>query len=100
MIGGGASAQVMADGLDIILSDPQVEVVFVNVFGGITACDAVAKGIVGALAELGNAATKPLVVRLDGNKVDEGRAILREAAHPLVTLAETMDDPAARDWLR
>jgi succinyl-CoA synthetase beta subunit len=68
--------------------------VFVNVFGGITACDAVAKGIVGALAELGHSASKPLVVRLDGNKVEEGRAILREANHPLVTLAETMDEGA------
>jgi succinyl-CoA synthetase beta subunit len=93
-IGGGASAQVMANGLHIILGDPQVKSVFVNVFGGITACDAVAKGIVGALAELGSSASKPLVVRLDGNKVEEGRAILRDANHPLVTLAETMDEGA------
>jgi succinyl-CoA synthetase beta subunit len=93
-IGGGASAEVMAAGLDVILGDPQVKSVFVNVFGGITACDAVAKGIVGALAELGSTATKPLVVRLDGNKVEEGRAILRDANHPLVTLAETMDEGA------
>jgi succinyl-CoA synthetase beta subunit len=93
-IGGGASAEVMAAGLDVILGDPQVKSVFVNVFGGITACDAVAKGIVGALAELGASASKPLVVRLDGNKVDEGRAILRDANHPLVTLAETMDEGA------
>lgn len=93
-IGGGASAEVMAAGLDVILNDPQVKSVFVNVFGGITACDAVAKGIVGALAELGSAANKPLVVRLDGNKVEEGRAILAEANHPLVTLAATMDEGA------
>ncbi|MBX3094807.1 MAG: ADP-forming succinate--CoA ligase subunit beta [Cryobacterium sp.] len=93
-IGGGASAEVMAAGLDVILGDEQVKSVFVNVFGGITACDAVAKGIVGALAELGSAANKPLVVRLDGNKVDEGRAILLEANHPLVTLAENMDQGA------
>jgi succinyl-CoA synthetase beta subunit len=93
-IGGGASAEVMAAGLDVILGDPQVKSVFVNVFGGITACDEVAKGIVGALAELGHAANKPLVVRLDGNNVVEGRRILEEAAHPLVTLAENMDQGA------
>ena len=93
-IGGGASAEVMAAGLDVILGDPQVKSVFVNVFGGITACDAVANGIVGALAKLGDAATKPLVVRLDGNNVDEGRAILAEAAHPLVTVVDTMDSAA------
>lgn len=93
-IGGGASAEVMANGLSIILGDPQVRAVFVNVFGGITACDQVAKGIVGALAELGSAANKPLVVRLDGNNVAEGRRILEEAAHPLVTLAENMDQGA------
>jgi succinyl-CoA synthetase beta subunit len=84
----------MANGLDIILSDPAVKSVFVNVFGGITACDAVANGIVTALSMLGDEANKPLVVRLDGNNVDEGRAILNKAAHPLVTLAETMDDGA------
>lgn len=95
-IGGGASAEVMAAGLDVILNDPQVKSVFVNVFGGITACDAVAKGIVGALAELGSSANKPLVVRLDGNKVEEGRAILAEANHPLVTLAASMDEGAAK----
>ncbi|MDX2376001.1 ADP-forming succinate--CoA ligase subunit beta [Microbacterium sp. LRZ72] len=93
-IGGGASAEVMAAGLDVILGDPQVKSVFVNVFGGITACDAVAKGIVGALAELGSTATKPLVVRIDGNRVEEGRRILAEANHPLVTLAATMDEGA------
>jgi succinyl-CoA synthetase beta subunit len=93
-IGGGASASVMAAGLDVILGDPQVQSVFVNVFGGITACDAVANGIVQALEILGDAATKPLVVRLDGNNVEEGRRILAEAAHPLVTLALTMDDGA------
>jgi succinyl-CoA synthetase beta subunit len=95
-IGGGASAEVMAAGLDVILNDPQVKSVFVNVFGGITSCDAVAKGIVGALAELGSAANKPLVVRLDGNKVEEGRRILADANHPLVTLAATMDEGAAK----
>ena len=93
-IGGGASAEVMAAGLDVILNDPQVKSVFVNVFGGITACDAVANGIVGALNTLGPKATKPLVVRLDGNNVDEGRKILKEFNHPLVSLAETMDDGA------
>jgi len=93
-IGGGASAEVMAAGLDVILGDAQVKSVFVNVFGGITSCDAVANGIVGALNTLGAAATKPLVVRLDGNKVDEGRAILAAANHPLVTLATSMDDGA------
>jgi succinyl-CoA synthetase beta subunit len=93
-IGGGASAAVMAAGLDVILGDPQVKSVFVNVFGGITACDAVANGIVGALETLGDTATKPLVVRLDGNKVEEGRAILAAANHPLVTLATSMDDGA------
>jgi succinyl-CoA synthetase beta subunit len=93
-IGGGASAEVMAAGLDVILGDPQVKSVFVNVFGGITACDAVANGIVGALAKLGDAATKPLVVRLDGNNVVEGRQILEDAAHPLVTVVDTMDEAA------
>jgi len=95
-IGGGASAEVMAAGLDVILGDPQVKSVFVNVFGGITACDAVANGIVGALAKLGSAATKPLVVRLDGNNVVEGRKILADANHPLVTVVDTMDEAADR----
>lgn len=93
-IGGGADAQVMADGLDVILGDEQVNSVFVNVFGGITACDQVARGIVQALEILGDTASKQLVVRLDGNKVDEGRAILAEANHPLVTIAATMDEGA------
>ena len=93
-IGGGASAEVMANGLDVILGDTQVKSVFVNVFGGITACDAVANGIVGALAKLGDSASKPLVVRLDGNNVAEGRRILAEAAHPLVTVVDTMDEAA------
>jgi succinyl-CoA synthetase beta subunit len=93
-IGGGANAQVMADGLDVILNDPQVKSVFVNVFGGITACDEVANGIKGALEILGDAATKPLVVRLDGNNVDAGRAILNELNHPLVTQVDTMDGAA------
>jgi succinyl-CoA synthetase beta subunit len=90
-IGGGASAEVMAAGLDVILGDKQVKSVFVNVFGGITSCDAVASGIVKALQMLGSNANKPLVVRLDGNSVEEGRRILTEANHPLITLAETMD---------
>lgn len=93
-IGGGASAEVMAAGLDVILNDPQVKSVFVNVFGGITACDAVANGIVGALEKLGPKASKPLVVRLDGNNVDQGRAILAKANHPLVSVVETMDQAA------
>ena len=93
-IGGGASAEVMANGLDVILGDEQVKSVFVNVFGGITACDAVANGIVGALEKLGSAASKPLVVRLDGNNVAEGRRILAERNHPLVTVVETMDEAA------
>ena len=93
-IGGGANAQVMADGLDVIIHDEQVKSVFVNVFGGITACDEVANGIKGALEILGDEATKPLVVRLDGNNVDQGRAILDELNHPLVTQVGTMDGAA------
>src|SRR5574340_495977 len=93
-IGGGASAEVMAAGLHVILGDAQVKSVFVNVFGGITACDAVANGIVGALKKIGDEADKPLVVRLDGNNVEEGRRILSEANHPLVTLVGTMDEAA------
>lgn len=93
-IGGGASAEVMAAGLEIILGDEQVKSVFVNVFGGITSCDAVANGIVKALEILGDSATKPLVVRLDGNNVEEGRRILSEANHPLVVQANTMDSGA------
>jgi succinyl-CoA synthetase beta subunit len=95
-IGGGASAEVMANGLQIILGDAQVKSVFVNVFGGITSCDAVANGIVHALEMLGDEADKPLVVRLDGNNVEKGRRILETASHPLVTLAETMDGAADR----
>ena len=95
-IGGGASAAVMANGLDVILNDPQVKSVFVNVFGGITSCIEVANGIVGALETLGDEASKPLVVRLDGNAVDEGRAILAAANHPLVTIVDTMDGAAAK----
>jgi succinyl-CoA synthetase beta subunit len=93
-IGGGASAEVMANGLEIILGDPEVKSVFVNVFGGITACDAVANGIVKALEILGDEATKPLVVRLDGNNVELGRQILAAAANPLVTVVDTMDNAA------
>ncbi|MET9868214.1 ADP-forming succinate--CoA ligase subunit beta [Streptomyces sp. NPDC006386] len=93
-IGGGASAQIMADGLSVILSDTDVKSVFVNVFGGITACDAVADGIVRALDSV--RLTKPLVVRLDGNNAARGRAVLDEHAHPLVEQATTMDGAAAR----
>ncbi len=98
-IGGGASATVMANGLDIVLNDPEVEAVFVNVFGGITACDAVANGIVQALAmleEQGTPATKPIVCRIDGNNALEGRRILTEAEHDLIELVDTMDDAARR----
>ena len=95
-IGGGASAEVMANGLSIILGDAAVRSVFVNVFGGITACDAVANGIVQALAMLGDKATKPIVVRLDGNNVELGRKILNEANHPLIQQLDTMDGAAAK----
>jgi succinyl-CoA synthetase beta subunit len=98
-IGGGASAEVMANGLEIVLSDPSVRSVFVNVFGGITACDAVANGIVSALAmlaERGEAVDRPIVVRLDGNKAAEGRAILQEANLPVVEQVDTMDGAARR----
>ncbi len=93
-IGGGANAEVMANGLDVILNDEQVKSVFVNVFGGITACDEVANGIKGALEILGDEASKPLVVRLDGNNVDKGRQILEDLDHPLVTQVDTMDGAA------
>jgi succinyl-CoA synthetase beta subunit len=98
-IGGGASAEVMANGLEIILSDPSVKSVFVNVFGGITSCDAVANGIVSALsllADKGEELTKPLVVRLDGNNAAEGRRILTERNHPLIEQVDTMDGAASR----
>ena len=95
-IGGGASAEVMANGLSIILGDSDVRSVFVNVFGGITACDAVANGIVQALDMLGSKAIKPIVVRLDGNNVELGRKILNDANHPLVEQLETMDGAAAK----
>ncbi|MET9124106.1 ADP-forming succinate--CoA ligase subunit beta [Streptomyces sp. NPDC004528] len=93
-IGGGASARIMADGLTVVLSDPAVKSVFVNVFGGITACDAVAEGIVQALESV--RLTKPLVVRLDGNNAARGRAVLDDRAHPLVHQATTMDGAARR----
>ncbi|MGA1243574.1 MAG: ADP-forming succinate--CoA ligase subunit beta [Candidatus Nanopelagicaceae bacterium] len=95
-IGGGASAQIMADGLSIILGDKDVKSVFVNVFGGITSCDAVANGIIQALEMLGDKASKPIVVRLDGNNVIEGRAILNKANHPLIQQVDSMDGAAAR----
>jgi succinyl-CoA synthetase beta subunit len=98
-IGGGASAEVMANGLEIVLGDPSVRSVFVNVFGGITACDAVANGIVTAIEMLktrGDAIDKPLVVRLDGNNAAEGRRILDEAEHDIVEMVDTMDGAAER----
>jgi succinyl-CoA synthetase beta subunit len=98
-IGGGASATVMANGLDIVLNDPDVKAVFVNVFGGITACDAVADGILQALTmleEKGTPVTKPIVARIDGNNAEEGRRILDEANNPLVERVETMDEAARR----
>jgi succinyl-CoA synthetase beta subunit len=98
-IGGGASAEVMADGLEIVLSDPSVKSVLVNVFGGITSCDAVANGIVsaiGMLASQGKEVRHPIVVRLDGNNAEEGRRILEEAALPTVEQVATMDDAARR----
>jgi succinyl-CoA synthetase beta subunit len=98
-IGGGASAEVMANGLEIVLSDPAVRSVFVNVFGGITSCDAVANGIISALdllSQRGENVTKPLVVRLDGNNAEEGRRILDTAANPLVQRVDTMDGAAQR----
>ncbi len=94
-IGGGASSTVMANGLRIIMSDPQVRAVLVNVFGGITACNDVAQGIVAALEVLGDEATQPIVVRLDGNSVEVGKAILTEANHPLIRVESTMDGAAA-----
>jgi succinyl-CoA synthetase beta subunit len=98
-IGGGASAEVMANGLEIVLGDPDVRAVFVNVFGGITACDAVANGIVSAIDMLesrGETITKPLVVRLDGNNAEEGRRILADAEHDIVEMVDTMDGAARR----
>ncbi|GLY96672.1 ADP-forming succinate--CoA ligase subunit beta [Actinoplanes sp. NBRC 103695] len=95
-IGGGAGAQVMADALSVVLEDPAVKSVLVNVFGGITACDAVATGIIQALELLGDAVTRPIVVRLDGNNAAAGRSLLAEAAHPMVEQVDTMDGAAAR----
>ena len=98
-IGGGASAEVMSNGLDIVLTDPSVKSVFVNVFGGITSCVEVANGVEQALEMLkaaGKAVDKPLVCRIDGNRAEEGRAILREAQIPGVELVETMDEAARR----
>ncbi|MFD5722470.1 ADP-forming succinate--CoA ligase subunit beta [Streptomyces sp. NPDC127036] len=93
-IGGGASARVMSDGLSVVLSDPDVKAVLVNVFGGITACDAVAEGIVTALDTV--RPTKPIVVRLDGNNAARGHTVLDDRAHPLGHRATTMDDAARR----
>lgn len=95
-LGGGSSAQVMATGLEVVASDPQVRAILVNVFGGITSCVSVAEGIVAAVSSLGESFTKPIVVRLDGNQAESGRAILAEANLPQVTIAETMDGAADR----
>jgi succinyl-CoA synthetase beta subunit len=95
-IGGGASAEVMANGLDIVLNDPDVQAVFVNIFGGITACDAVANGILQAVDQLGDSVTKPIVARIDGNNAVEGRAILNKANHKFIELVDTMDAAARR----
>lgn len=95
-IGGGASAEVMANGLDIVLNDPDVQAVFVNIFGGITACDAVANGILQAIEQLGDKVTKPIVCRIDGNNAVEGRKILTDANHHLIELVDTMDAAARR----
>jgi succinyl-CoA synthetase beta subunit len=95
-IGGGASAEVMANGLDIVLNDPEVQAVFVNIFGGITSCDAVANGILQAVDQLGDSVTKPIVARIDGNNAVEGRAILNKANHKFIELVDTMDAAARR----
>lgn len=95
-LGGGSSAQVMATGLEVVASDPQVRAILVNVFGGITSCVSVAEGIVAAVSSLGESFTKLIVVRLDGNQAEAGRAILAEANLPQVTIAETMDGAADR----
>ena len=95
-IGGGASAEVMANGLDIVLNDPEVQAVFVNIFGGITSCDAVANGILQAVDQLGERVTKPIVARIDGNNAVEGRAILNKADHEFIELVDTMDAAARR----
>ena len=98
-IGGGASAEVMANGLDIVLGDPEVRSVFVNVFGGITSCDAVANGIIQAIALLesrGETVDKPIVCRIDGNNAVEGRRILKDFGHALIEVVDTMDDAARR----
>jgi len=98
-IGGGANAEIMANGLEIIMGDPQVKAIFVNVFGGITACDAVANGIVGAIEMLkqrGETPTLPIVVRLDGNNAVLGRTILDDAEHDIIELVDTMDGAARR----
>lgn len=95
-LGGGSSAQVMATGLEVVASDPQVRAILVNVFGGITSCVSVAEGIVAAVSSLEESFTKPIVVRLDGNQAEAGRAILAEANLPQVTIAETMDGAADR----
>jgi succinyl-CoA synthetase beta subunit len=95
-IGGGANAEVMANALGVILSDRKVKSVMVNIFGGITRCDEVARGILGAIEKLGDKALKPIVVRLDGTNAEEGRALLTQAAHPKVVPAATMLEAAAR----
>jgi succinyl-CoA synthetase beta subunit len=93
-VGGGASAESMATSLEVILSDPAVRSVLVNIFGGITRGDLVAEGILGALERV--TPRVPIVVRLDGTNAEEGRAILEKAAHPKIVPAATMLEAARR----
>jgi succinyl-CoA synthetase beta subunit len=95
-IGGGASAETMTNGLEVILSDPKVRSVFVNIFGGITRGDLVARGILDALDQLGDRVTVPMVVRLDGTNAEEGRRLLAESPSDKVVPAATMLEAAAR----
>jgi succinyl-CoA synthetase beta subunit len=92
-IGGGASASLMATSLEVILSDPAVRSVLINVFGGITRCDLVAKGILEALDRID--ARVPIVVRLDGTNAEEGRALLAAANHPRIVPKPTMLEAAS-----
>jgi succinyl-CoA synthetase beta subunit len=93
-VGGGAGADVMATSLEVILSDPSVRSVLVNIFGGITRCDVVAEGILEALSRVD--ATVPIVVRLDGTNAEEGRRILAEARHERILPAATMLEAARK----
>ncbi len=92
-VGGGADAEKMAEALSLVLSDPQVASVLINIFGGITRCDEVANGVLGALEQLGRVEQK-LVVRLDGTNAEEGRRILTDADHPNVVAAQKMVEAA------